>query len=347
LPAWGNESVLTDWNHVVDPLVSSLYAHGIAAFARLVAENPDLHQEYATNAVLAANIALTTTRFFVEELDRRITDEGVEQFLIHHPNLGGPWTKDDCDTAVDDEWARLREEHKTTAEKKDLEDQVDDCKNIIEFAGMPIAHNENLTFAMALIETTRALDSDLYRRSPWESPAAPLARSEFPLVVSRMQRFFVSHLRPMWPPGLYWNHEDGIPSEKVHVDDTEHAAQILRYMRTLNQHLAPLDAVAANWSEPIPFHPSLLEFFASTFVNVVAAGPNLAENLVGLAASPIDKRNESCDGWLDLTPFDPRVYDKCYEISLRVVDGEQKYLGIGTHVGLLVNKRARFGSSAP
>ncbi len=71
----------------------------------------------------------------------------------------------------------------------------------------------------------------------------------------------------------------------------------------------------------------------------MTGGTNLRRNVAGSEAEPADNSNSRCEGWLELTRADARVYQACHEVTLRIVDGRQPYLNQGNHSALLMNKQ--------
>src|SRR4029079_1337635 len=67
--AWGSGIIYTDYVSdggltPVDAVTSGVYAYGLAAFARLVAEDASLQADYGADAVRFANAALQTMFVF-------------------------------------------------------------------------------------------------------------------------------------------------------------------------------------------------------------------------------------------------------------------------------------------
>jgi hypothetical protein len=59
-------------------------------------------------------------------------------------------------------------------------------------------------------------------------------------------------------------------------------------------------------------------------------------------ANPVGSLDGFCDGWLGLSGVDARVFDRCEEILLRLVDGSQPNLSIAGHAALLAAKSLRY-----
>ena len=97
----------------------------------------------------------------------------------------------------------------------------------------------------------------------------------------------------------------------------------MRGLEVLRDNFARLNAVAAAAGEPIA-----LKGYASAAVREYVPakdrlGEQLREDVLGTTADPVDHYNFACDGGTSLAVADVRVYHKCHEVSLRVVNGKQ------------------------
>jgi hypothetical protein len=211
-----------------------------------------------------------------------------------------------------------------------------------------MAHNWNQWFIMGLIELWRALGSHWYLNHPDAHYKDESLRDDLLRLVSRLHRNFVNRLEIVGDGAdahFFWHYNDGLPEIAgipfpfiPHAEDTSHGALDMRGLGVLYDNLPQLSAAAAA-GEPIELDETHLGRFANTFLKKIAAGSNFAQDVTGRPADPVDKRNYACDGWLNLAVVDARVYRKCYEVSLRVVNGKQPYLGIGNHSALLRHKQ--------
>ena len=68
MPAWDQRGVGSGYLHHASLEAAGVYCYPIAAFARIVAENPDLHANYESDAVAFANAVLQTVAAFSGEL---------------------------------------------------------------------------------------------------------------------------------------------------------------------------------------------------------------------------------------------------------------------------------------
>lgn len=343
VPAWGGKSVNSGGLHHVDEVVSSVYACPIAAFARIVAEEPALHPTYGDDAVRYANAVLETVWAFMPQIHYRNSGDFVEAFLTHLPAYRTKPTDQQCAAAY---LQALKDEPDASDEAKHRYAQMlQNCKNLRKVAGLPMSHNENLAFAMVLIELSRALDSPFYRQSTARSNLAEPTRALAPLLVSRQQRYFVNHLKTITDSQnrarFLWPHADDLPSSiKPHAEDTSHGALTMRYVELLRRDFDRLNAFPASVGEPILLDSSYLRRFANAFLLKIAPGRNFADDITGKTAEPADGVNGECDGWMNLALVDVNVYRVCHDVSLRIVNRSQPYVTIGNHSALLMNKRA-------
>ncbi|MEK6374973.1 MAG: hypothetical protein AABO58_20040 [Acidobacteriota bacterium] len=338
MPAWGGK---TGGLHSVDEVVSSVYAYPIAAFARIVAEDPALHTAYGNDAVNYTNAVLQTVWAFMPQIGYRDAGNFVEAYLTHLAIHEFKPTEKDCEDAykqalIDD------------PENEDNEQRRRNCNNLRKVFSRPMSHNENLAFTMVLIELWRTLESAFYRESPARSHEAEPTRALIPLLVSRQQRYFVNHLRTIEDipnrPRFLWNHADDLPaSVGSHTEDTSHGALDMRYLDLLRRNFDRLNVLPASVGEPIPLDRTHLQRFANTFLQKIVTatnfgtGTNFASNVEGDDPQPV--KNELADGWMNLAVADVNVYQVCHNILLRTVNRSQPYLSIGSHSALLMNKR--------
>jgi hypothetical protein len=201
---------------------------------------------------------------------------------------------------------------------------------------------------MVLIELSRVLDSPFYQQAPGRSSDAEPTRQLIPLLVARQQRYFANRLRRVTDgtgsARFMWNYLDDVPPGiNLSPEDTSHGALDMRYVELLRRDVGRLNAVSAAVGEPIAFDHSHLQYFARTFLRQIAMGRrNFARDVAGRAVKPPKPRdyyNGLCDGWMNLAIADSQVYRVCQSMSLRVVDGAQRYLSVANHAALLMNKR--------
>jgi hypothetical protein len=227
-----------------------------------------------------------------------------------------------------------------------LDGQKRNCNNRRRLARYPVAHNENHALVMAMIEAWRAVDSRFYAQRVPRNALADWARATLPLHIKRTHRWFarnaqsVPDQRGRW---ISWHHSDGIPEQFIHTEDTSHAELSMRYIGVLHRSIERVNgALFAAGQEPIDV--SLMrQQLTNTFLFKVGPGDDLAHNVNGGFSDQARAAfNGTCNGWLDLTGIDARVYGKCREIVLRVVDGAQPNLSVGTHASLLANQPGAF-----
>lgn len=332
LPAWGGRSVNSGGLHRVDEVVSSLYAYPIAAFARIVAEDASLHAAYGNDAVHYANVVIETVWTFIPQIRYRNAGSFVEAWIATHDNYRTKPTTKNCEDAY--------EQALKVDPGAPNGDMLKGCKELRVAAGSPLAHNENLAFAMVLIELSRALDSAFYRQSPARSQDAEPTRALIPLLVSRQHRYFMNRVQNPGNPRFWWHYSDDLPPGiEYHAEDTSHGALDMRYLDLLRRNFDRLNVVPTSVGEPIPLNSTHLRAFANTFLQRIAVGRHFKDDVDGDTADPIDRQNGNCDGWMNLAIADVNVYHRCHEMSLRIVNGQQPYLSIGNHSALLMNKR--------
>lgn len=339
LPAWGGRSVNSAGLHRVDETVSSIYAHGLAAFARLVAEDPDqaTRDQYRDQAIDAADAVLETIRVFTPQLRFGETESGLEVALVMPEQLRTLLTESSC-TAAGEAAKQLNPKGSDRYNQ-----QVTNCIKAGENPG-PLAYNEQQLFLMVLIEMSRVLDSDFYRQHSPHSANEDWDRVLFPLLVEDGQRYFANRVEQVGDgtdARFRWLHVEGAPPDDF--DDPSHGGVLMRYAALLNRDLARLNArVAAAGDPAIPFDASFLRRFANTFLYITRDG-HIAEDVDGSTpADPDGSQDHLCDGWIDLALVEPAIYDICHEMTLRVVNEGQPNLLVQNHAALLATKRLRY-----
>lgn len=208
--------------------------------------------------------------------------------------------------------------------------QVKICKETNNGGERPVAYNENGAFGMAMIELDRAIESPFYRQSGRETQLAKLARGIFPLTITRIARHFHHALKPASGGRFIWKHNE---ANDNCCDDSSHGALSMRFIEALRENQARLAPLTP---EPILLDSNDLRSFANTFIHMTASG-NVADTIDG--SDPSADYNEYCYGWLDLSRFDRRIYDRCREMILRIRDGAQPALTQSSFAALLANGR--------
>jgi hypothetical protein len=346
--------------HSVQELTSSLYAYPIAAFARIIAEDPTLQARYecklialspptvpvksCSDAIFYANSVLETVGVFLPQIHEQRVGNVIEAMLTHPKEYRLRPTKADCDGA------QKRANHREPGRKDRWTQEYNDCLLDQLLAEKPMPHNINLTFSMVLIELSRVLDTPFYLQSPRRASNAENMRDFFFVLMPRQQRYFVDHLNP---EGLrdhdpcknhvcwYYNGAPGTPN--TDPEDTDHGSMDMSYVGLYLRDFERLRAAAERFHEEFSLDPSQ---FARTFVDTIApntnvTGQNFKSDVAGQQnkKDAPEKSNSRCEGWLELTRADLRVWNLCQEMSLRIVDGQQPYLSIGNHSALLMSKQ--------
>jgi hypothetical protein len=336
LPAWGGSGPDQANLYAVDEAVSNDYAYAVAAFARVVAEDSALQATYGPLAIEYAYALLQTVSFFWPQVRSETTNGSIESYLAWDPHFGTALTKEACQNAGGSK------------------SELNECTDAIAFGSsrLPLPYNINNKFAMLLIELLRVLDSPYYRLTSSDVDGAEAWRVRLAAFVAQSQRRFHRKLTPVDAPARFrWSYESNRPdgAEDGRADDTSHASVSFRYLGILNRDLERLNRLASASGEQVQLDASDLRMLANTFLfmtkstDSVPANVHLAGSVAGEADSPmIDSDDYTCDGMLDLTATDPRVYDACHIMTFRAKDGVQPFLTVANHAALLANKRARY-----
>jgi len=342
MPAWDQLGVPSGYLHHASLDAAGVYSYPIAAFASVVAENPDLHADYESDAVAFANAVLQTVAVFSNEL-RDGPDDST--FFAHPVTYRTLLTDARCQLAYDvagagygpDGWI-VKESEPDLARLDGLKKS---CREASDLAGHALPHNKSHALQMAMIAIWRAVHSEFLRERV-DHVLAAWARDRLPLEIRRTYRWFARHLRKE-DDRFVWNYADGIPDDLIRLENTSHGDLSMRYLGVLRRSIEPLNAVlAASGQEPIDLTATRRRFMR-TFVTKIATGHDLAHKVDGTVGDRArDYYNSTCAGWLDLADLDPDVYHRCRDIVLRIVDGDdgrhQKYLNSGNHAALLLNK---------
>jgi hypothetical protein len=348
----------------VDAVTSGVMAYPMAAFARLVAERPDLQATYGAAATASALRALQTFMAFFPDFRSTQASNGLEgtfyRPVIHPSDI-------QCDRAHDFAVNTAKSTFTATDAKsqKDLADLLSAidtdtnhvCKSQYMYANRPLAHNESSALMMMAIELWRALDSDWGQHAFASNLNASFARGMIPTLAARHQRYFANRLSMQTDAAqgerYTWNYNDDVPN--VGVEDSAHGDLDMQYVTILQQVLTRLNARLAP-SESVPLDTGMLRRFANSFLEEIArpteidAGGNLRADLNGRTATDrkgagnADYYDYVCDGWINLALVDATVYRICRDVSERQVapppgdNNFQRYLGISVHAAILFNK---------
>ena len=379
--AWGNGTygnyVRGGGLHPVDEVTSGIYNHTLAAFARIVLENPSLQgmvapitpdrpnrldpngRTYADEAIAATNAALQTFQVFQPQFTARPSAvDGKVEGTFDRSSVA-PRPTIDCVSARQ---AAIARANAVITDPNLLHDTLHDidknasgengCTDGINFAGAALAHNESGSLMLSFIELWRALNSDPYRRSPNRVMAADTARDLIPLMAARHQRYFFNRLQKRTDAAqgewYWWRYNDEVV--RMHTEDTDHGHIDMRYLWVLSDSLSQLNSVVAPKGEPIALDDGMLRRFANSFLKQIArpneidAGGEFRGDLDAQTAGDMGKDTASyytplCDGWVDLASVDPTVFRICRDVTTRVLEGAQPNLTIANHSDLLLNKR--------
>jgi hypothetical protein len=342
MPFWGNKTAASGdyWTASLSLAVGGAMLYPIAAFTRIVAEDPQLwgvrinpssSVTYGQKALEYANAVLDSVEATVPDWQYRFVDGTERRWPRSLPILAEMLTESRC-----------REASQTSGNPHD---DFNLCRDYANFAGLPHPHNLNHTQLMTEIELWRTLSTPFYQQSSESSPNWAAARMWIVNNVRGSQYFFEDSLRvthgvgrlplpPSGPARYIWDYM--VDSPRPHIEDVSHAAVSMRYIGMLrdNQELLHLGNVISNGP---------LRKFANTFLYNAAASERFAHDVSG---RPVDadenrERDRVCAGWLELSRIDSRVYEKCAEITLRIVGGQQPNVHAVNHAALLRNKRYR------
>ena len=277
MAAWGSGLVDSDFVDnggltPVEPVISGVYAYGLASFARIVAGDPKKHAVYGADAMRYANAVMETFWAFMPDLDSRQAGAYVEG-TFNAPAIYP--TASQCRQAQ----ARAQAHAHTFAVNRDeldarlkaIDTAKSHCDNQGKWAGKPLPYNQSGALMMAFIELSYVLDSNFYKSSPLRNPEADLTRGTIPLVVTRHQRYFNNRLDLKLDPAqgdrYSWHYRDGVsnPSD----EDTSHGNLDMMYVKVLRDHLERLNARVAP-AEPIALDDAMLRRFADTFLTQIA-----------------------------------------------------------------------------
>jgi hypothetical protein len=340
MPAWDQRGVSCGYLHHASLDAAGVYSYPIAAFARIVSENPSLHPDYGSDALVFANATLETLVAFSNELRNGPDDS---KYFANPAQYRTLLTEVQCQRAYDEALAGEGPDGWIVREGpiQRLNDLKRYCNQARELSGYPLPHNKAHALEMAMIEAWRAVDSAFHRQHV-NNLNADWARVVLPIEIKRTYRWFERHLRRRedW---FEWHYADGVPDDLIRTEDTSHGDLSMRYVGVLHRSAARLNAtLVAAGHEPIELS-NTRHRLANTFLSRIGTGHDLAHKVDGSVGDRArDYYNGTCAGWLDLAGVDSRIYNTCRDIVLRVVAGEsgpqQKYLNIVNHASLLFNK---------
>jgi hypothetical protein len=360
-PAWGGGSVTeyVAWGGLtpVDLVISGVYAYGLAAFSRIVAEDPSLQAAYGDDAMKFANAAIETAMVFSPEFKLKGLGAGNYPESVYYSPLRYP-SSTECQKAMNaaTKWATSNGFAADTVQA--LRDAISTayatCVNDRgPFSNKPMSINESGSMISVNIELFRTVDTQFYMGSPLHTATGSVVRSNAPQMAARFQRYFFNRLQLVNDSAqgqrYTWLYAPDLP--RVHTEDTGHSNFDMVYVDVLRRAQPRLDAIMQPLGEPIALDNTALRRFANGFLQMIArpdeidAGANMRSNLDGRDAADNsrgpDDNNYSCDGWTNMSVVDATVYRMCAEVGLRTlpdVSPPQPYLGIGLHAALLRNK---------
>jgi predicted transglutaminase-like cysteine proteinase len=380
MPAWGVVRTTYGYYDHSSLVVAGVYAYPIAAFARIVAEDPALQDTYGADAKAAATGVLEMLEAFRPELHDQSLLPGHENYFVNPLSYRTMLPRARCEWAYGVALSKVPASDTTDAanaaralldqERRDCIQSGPDSGLPGGLGGKPLAHNEYQAFVMALIELSRALDTEFYKGdlpANQRQSVDVVARQEIPAIVAGAQHFYRNRFTLQRTPDapfrwyFLWHYRDGIDSCPPYAltcypDDIAHAALEMRYLELLRRNQARLDALLAfspSGPDSIDVTPLDITRLANTFlIRLVGPGPHLLEDQTGRVPSRLDRWDFACDGWLSLAAGNSYVYRACETVTLRLLDPSlytpktmpqvlQPQLTVGNHAGLLAWKQWR------
>lgn len=339
MAGWGGAGISDGGMFRADEVVSSVYTYPIAAFARIVADDPSLQPQYGADAVRYANAVAETAWAFMPQMRYRPDGNQFQAYLQELDIYKTMPSDAQCDAAYNQTIAQNPDAAQDTIDWWGRQRNI--CYGVRASAGLPKSHNENLAFTRFLMEVYHALDSDLYKQSPDRSVNGEPLRVLIPVLVARQTRYFMGHVE-LTGDRYRWHYSDeGAPGGSHDWEDTSHGGLDMKFHEVLRRDFARLNAASSALGEPIPLDPADAGRFANAFLEKVSTGPsyNFAEGVEGGTADPIDHRDGECAGWVSLTSANDAVWSVCQEMALRILGERQPYLTIGSHAALLEAKK--------
>ena len=262
----------------VDAVTSGVMAYPMAAFARLVAERPDLQATYGAAATASALHALQTFMAFYPDFRSTQVANGVEG-TFYRPAIYPTDAQCDRAHAFAVNTAKSTFTGTDAQSQKDLADLLSAidtdtnhvCKSLYKYANKPLAHNESSALMMMAIELWRALDSDWGQHAFASNLNASFARGTIATLAARHQRYFANRLSTQTDAAqgerYTWNYNDDVPDPGV--EDSAHGDLDMQYVTVLQQALTRLNAGLAP-AESVPLDTGMLRRFANSFLQEIA-----------------------------------------------------------------------------
>ncbi len=313
-PAW----TYFDEGHAhAEIAINGIYGHSLAWFARVVAENPTLHEQYGSTAVEYTNAVMEVIDFFGVE-DARWSIEGYQDSLYYY----------------------------SVTRRKPAP------FNIVHLLGLAMIEVHRTLRSPYYAEHARrahALADAQIARIPFHLTG--LARRFMFKDDLRMQQVGTADKTEDKTHYLWW-YEEETEASPMDVEDASHGAITAHFLsllyrdrRALYQHLP------VGWE--IPLGVEDMGRFARTFVLKMTpdadtfpeAGPSISYFIDGTPREGYDVHYMSgeCQGWLELARFDPRLYARCERILLQQeIEGNPPHLRPHNHAALLRHKSRRY-----
>ncbi len=281
------------------------YAQGVAAFARIVTEDPSLQAAYGADAVRYANEALKTMWALMPQMQYRPVgnfSEGYVADITHHRLSDGRPLEYNGNAAV---MMMLMELWRAL-----------DSPFYRQSAPQPLEAEPSRVLIPVLVSRFQRHFSN--RLQTWTDT-------------------------PNGSPRFHWTYgedPDEQYAENQHsVIDMRYIDMLRRNFERLNARAAPLGEPIAFDSS---FLGRFVDTFVFKIAEVpwTFGGSNLAQDVDGRGREP--KQNGNCKGWVNLAVADPDVYNICRDVTVRFVNGNDGGTGesafsIGMHSEVLMN----------
>lgn len=340
MPAWGSLNSGWGWAEQkweADPGMNGLLTYPMAAFARRVAEHPELFcVKYRQDAVALTTAVIETYLAFRPDMYFE-TNRGGYMHPMSYQSMTCSLNDTDGDGDVDTVDSNAQQ----------------DCLKQKWAYGKPLPWNLSFSNLKSMAEAAIAADSNLYQGSSWAG-LSYYAREEAPLQIARNLKLFISggYLRLENSDGAYWHwwpyktfslnlplsptQAPGLNADAAwSPEDTNHAEFTLRSLLTFWENRGKLDELLQRYgySERIGTLLDATKFtrIANTFLRRIwyydytpgSTQRNLITSRADGYGTPhvygngppaptfTENKNGFVSGWSALAQFDPWVWARC------------------------------------
>jgi hypothetical protein len=288
----------------ISEALTGIYAYPIAAFARIVAEDPSLHAAYGADALRYANAALETMRALtLLQMDSRQVGNFTEGYLT--------------DVTYRDSFGKPMEYNVNAA-----------------FMTMLMELWRALDSPFYRNSAPQPPDVEIARAG------IPFFVSRFQRFFSNHLQTWTD--TPNGRPRFHWNYGESPASrfaENQHSSVDMRYINMLRHnFDRLNAQVAQAGEPIALDSSVLE---RFANTFVYKIAEVPWRGDsNLAQNVDGEHRGP--DQNNNCKGWVNLAVANPFVYTICRDVTVGVVNGQRggsPAFSVGMHSEVLMNKQ--------